>query len=72
VDRSKAQVGEYVDRGKEYVDRGKAQVNDLVSQGKHFVNEQGDRVQAAVEAGRQAYRSTTGPEGVASEEPTHL
>src|ERR1700742_1387394 len=49
------QVSEYVDRGKEYVDRSKSQLNDLVSQGKHFVNEQGDRVQAAVEAGRQAY-----------------
>src|SRR5579884_2715884 len=53
------QVNAYVERSKEYFEKGRAQWNDLVSQGRQFVNEQGERVSAAVEAGRQAYRSTT-------------
>jgi gas vesicle protein len=48
VDRSKGQVSEYVDRGKEYVERGRAQWDD-----------QGGRVSAAVEAGRQAYQGSS-------------
>ena len=59
VERGKAQVGEYVDRSKEYFEKGRAQWNDLISQGRQFVSEQGERVSAAGEAGRQAYRSTT-------------
>lgn len=61
VDRSKTQVSEYVDRGKEYVERGRAQWDEFVSQGKQFVNDQGGRVSAAVEAGRQAYQTSSGP-----------
>jgi gas vesicle protein len=60
VDRGKAQVGEYIDRSKTYIDKGRAQWDDFVAKGKDFVNEQGDKVSAAVDAGRQAYRSTTG------------
>jgi gas vesicle protein len=58
VDRSKVQVSEYVDRGREYVDRSKAQWEDFVSQGRQIVNEQKDKVVAAGDAGREAYRQT--------------
>jgi gas vesicle protein len=71
VDRGKAQVSEYVDRGKDYVDRGKSQLNEWMNQSRQFVNEQGDRVSAAVDAGKQAYRNTTATEPTPSEEPTH-
>jgi gas vesicle protein len=59
VDRSKVQVSEYVERGREYVDRSKAQWEDFVSQGRQLVTEQKDKVVAAVDAGRDAYRHTT-------------
>lgn len=58
VDRSKASVNEYVDRGREYMDRGRAQWDEFVSQGRQFVNDQGGKVSAAVDAGRQAYQSS--------------
>jgi len=58
VDRGKAQAAEIVDRGKEVVDRGRAQWEEFITQGKQFVNQQGDRVSAAVDAGKQAYQST--------------
>ena len=61
VDRSREQVSEYVDRGREAVDRGRAQWEEFVERGKSLVGEQGTRVAAAVDAGRQAYRSTTSP-----------
>ncbi len=60
VDRSKDQVGEYVDRGREVVDRGRAQWEEFVERGKSLVTEQTGRVTAAVDAGRQAYKSTAG------------
>ncbi|MGH9599090.1 MAG: YtxH domain-containing protein [Terracidiphilus sp.] len=60
VDKSKEQVHEYVERGREAVDRGRAQWEEFVDRGKNFVADQGTRVSAAVDAGRQAYRSTTG------------
>ena len=59
VDRSKDQVAEYVDRSKEVVDRGRAQWEEFVERGKTLVNDQSTRVSAAVEAGRNAYRTTT-------------
>ena len=59
VDRGKTQVTEYVGRGKEYVERGRAQWDEFVNQGRTFVNDQSGRVSAAVEAGRQAYQSST-------------
>jgi gas vesicle protein len=60
VDKSKEQVGEYVDRGREVVDRGRAQWEDFVERGKSLVGDQQAKVTAAVDAGRQAYKSTTG------------
>jgi len=63
VDRSKEQVGEYVDRGREVVDRGRAQWEEFVERGKNLVANQAIRVSAAVDAGRQAYKSVnTDPE----------
>ncbi len=61
ADRAKAQAGEYVDKGKEYVDRGRAQWEEFVDKSKGFVGEQTDKVAAAVDAGKQAYQSTTTP-----------
>jgi gas vesicle protein len=60
VDRGKDQVSEYVDRGREVVDRGRAQWEEFVERGKSLVTEQTGRVTAAVDAGRQAYKSTAG------------
>jgi gas vesicle protein len=59
VDKSKDQVVEYVDRSREVVDRGRAQWEEFVERGKTLVADQSTRVSAAVEAGRNAYRTTT-------------
>jgi methyl-accepting chemotaxis protein len=59
VDKSKEQVGEYVERGREAVDRGRAQWEEFVERGKTLVAEQATKVSAAVEAGREAYKTTT-------------
>ena len=61
VDRSREQVSEYVDRGRDAVDRGRAQWEEFVERGKGLVTDQTTRVTAAVEAGRQAYRTTANP-----------
>lgn len=65
------QVGDYVDRSKEYVDKGRAQWEDFVNRGRGYVKEQTDKVSSAVEAGKEAYRQTaTGTAGMNSGEPT--
>jgi gas vesicle protein len=61
VERGKTQAAEYVDKGKEAVDRGRAQWEEFVNQGKQFVSQQSDKVTAAVDAGKQAYQSTSAP-----------
>jgi gas vesicle protein len=60
VDRSKEQISEYVDRGREAVDRGRAQWEEFVERGKNIVADQTTRVGAAVDAGRQAYKTANG------------
>jgi gas vesicle protein len=60
VDRSREQVNQYVERGREAVDRGRAQWEEFVEKGKTFVADQTNRVSTAVDAGRQAYRTTVG------------
>lgn len=60
VDRGREQVNEYVDRGRDAVDRGRAQWEDFVERGKTFVADQTSRVSSAMDAGRQAYRTTVG------------
>ena len=67
VDQGKEQMGEYVDRGREVVDRGRAQWEEFVERGKNLVTEQTGRVTAAVDAGRQAYKTPP-----ASVEPKEL
>lgn len=67
VDKSKEQIGAIVDKGKDqvnqYVDRGRAQWEEFVERGKGLVSDQTNRVSAAVDAGRQAYKSAaTEPE----------
>lgn len=60
VDRSKEAVNQYVDRSKEYVDKGRSQWSEFVNQGRQFVNDQSGKVNAAVEAGKQAYQTAAG------------
>jgi gas vesicle protein len=55
VDKGKEHVGDYVERGRDVVDRGRAQWEEFVERGKTLVT-------AAVDAGRQAYKTTTAPE----------
>jgi len=67
VDKSKEQIGAMVDKGKEqvgeYVDRGRAQWEEFVERGKNLVSDQTTRVGAAIDAGKQAYKSASnGPE----------
>jgi len=61
VDKSKQQVAEYVEKGREAVDRGRAQWEEFVERGKHLVSEQTSRVGASTEGGRQVYASTVVP-----------
>ena len=67
VDKGKEHVGEYVERGREVVDRGRAQWEEFVERGKNLVTEQTNRVTAAVDAGRQAYKTPP-----SAEEPKEL
>jgi hypothetical protein len=48
-----------VDRGKEYYDRGRTQWSQYVEKGKGLVQEHQDKVAAAIDAGKEAYASTT-------------
>ena len=57
--QGKQQMSEYVDRGKEYYDRGRTQWAQYVEKGKGLVQEQQDKVSAAIDAGENAYASTT-------------
>ena len=59
VGQAKGQVNEYVGKGKEYVDQGKVKVTDAVNQGINLVNEQKVKAAAAIEAGKEAYATTT-------------
>ena len=64
VEQGKQTATDYVDRGKEYYEKGRSQWTQYVEKGKSLVQEQQDRVQAAFEAGKEAYASK-------SEEPEH-
>jgi hypothetical protein len=54
VEKGKEQAGEFVDRGR-------AQWEEFVERGKNLVTDQTTRVGAAVEAGREAYKTTVTP-----------
>lgn len=58
VDRGRDHLNEYVDRSKEVVDRGRAQWDQYVDRGRQVVTEHADKVSAAVEEGKRAYRNT--------------
>jgi len=57
--QGKQQVSQYVDRGKEYDDPGRTQWAQYVEKGKGLVQEQQEKVSAAIDAGKEAYVSTT-------------
>ncbi len=59
--QGKQQVGEYVDKGKEYYDKGRTQWSQYVEKGKGLVQDQQNKVTAAIDAGKDAYASTTAP-----------
>jgi len=58
VDQGKQTAADYVDRGKEYYEKGRSQWTQYVEKGKSLVQEQQDKLQAAVEAGKEAYANT--------------
>ena len=59
VDQGKQAASEYVDKGKETLDKGKTQWTEYVEKGKTLVADQQDKVQAAINAGKDAYVSKT-------------
>ncbi len=59
AEQGKQQFSDYVDRGKEYYDRGRTQWSQYVEKGKGLVQEQQSKVAAAIDAGKQAYVSST-------------
>ena len=61
AEQGREQVDELVDRGKEYIDRGRTQWSQYVDRSRGFVNEQQVKVSAAVDAGKEAYQTTTVP-----------
>jgi gas vesicle protein len=56
VERGKEQVGEIYEKGREHWD-------DLLERGRTFVGDKATRVGAAVDAGREAYYSSTHNKG---------
>ena len=59
VEQGRQVVGQYVDKGKEYVDKGRTQWTEYVEKGRGLVQNQGEAVQAAVDAGKDAYVAKT-------------
>lgn len=57
VDQGKQAANEYVDRGKEYYDKGRSQWTQYVEKGKSLVTDQQDKLQVAIDAGKEAYAS---------------
>ena len=50
AEQGRQQVGEYVDRGREYYDRGRTQWSQYVEKGKGLVAEHQEKVSAAIDA----------------------
>ena len=59
VEQGKQVAGDYVDKGKEYYEKGRSQWTEYVEKGKGLVANQQDAVQAAIDAGKDAYASKT-------------
>ena len=58
VGKGKEAAAQYVDKGKEYYDKGRTQWTQYVDKGKDLIQTQAEAVQAAVEAGKEAYVKT--------------
>lgn len=59
VEQGKQAAGDYVDKGKEYYEKGRSQWTQYVEKGKSLVTDQQNAVQAAIDAGKEAYASKT-------------
>jgi gas vesicle protein len=59
VEEGKQKAKESIDKGREYYDKGRTQWTQYVEKGKSLINEQQAKVEAAVEAGTEAYINTT-------------
>jgi gas vesicle protein len=59
VEEGRRQAQETIDKGREYYDKGRTQWAQYVEKGKSLINEQQAKVEAAVEAGKDAYINTT-------------
>jgi gas vesicle protein len=59
VEQGKDAAADYVDKGKEFYEKGRSQWSQYVEKGKGLVQDQQDKLHAAVEAGKDAYASTT-------------
>ena len=55
--RGRDYASDYTDRGREYYEKGREQWGDFVERGKNLVNEHSARVSAAVQAGKEAFKS---------------
>lgn len=60
VDQGKQAASDYVDKGKEYYEKGRSQWTQYVEKGKSLVGDQTAAVQAAIDAGKEAYTSKAG------------
>ena len=59
VQQGKESANQYVDKGKEYYDKGRTNWTEYVDKGKTLVQNQSEAVQAAVDAGKDAYVAKT-------------
>jgi gas vesicle protein len=59
VAQGKQVAADYVDKGKEYYEKGRSQWTEYVEKGKTLVQSQQDAVQAAINAGKEAYATKT-------------
>jgi gas vesicle protein len=59
VEEGKQKAQESFDKGREYYDKGRTQWTQYVEKGKSLINEQQAKVEAAVDAGKEAYINTT-------------
>ena len=59
VQQGKETAGQYVDKSKEFYDKGRTQWTEYVEKGKGLVQTQAEAVQAAVDAGKDAYVAKT-------------
>ena len=60
VEQGKQMAGDYVDKGKEYYEKGRSQWTQYVEKGKSLVTDQQAAVQAAIDAGKDAYTAKAG------------